>query len=294
MNIDNKELVVSGRIIKVVKLAKEFYEDIDDPEKFLLMLKKAKIKADVFTFLQSFPAAELQYNYKLQWDNVAAITIKDYNYWFEKQIPKQTRTSLRKAQERGLITRVANFDDDLIKGIVDIYNETPIRQGKLFLHFGKDFQSIKEDMSQDLEKSEFIGAYYNSELIGFVKILYGHTWARTVNIISKIEHRDKSPNNLLIAKAVEACCKNNKTYLIYGKYEYGNDTESSLTNFKRRNGFERIDIPRYYVPMTLKGEIALKYNLHDNFVRLIPKGVKDKLLFLRTKWYLKIYKKSSR
>jgi len=46
---------------------------------------------------------------------------------------------------------------------------------------------------------------------------------------------------------------------MYCNYIY-NDPKSSLTEFKRRNGFEQVLLPRYYIPLTLKGKIALRWD----------------------------------
>ena len=67
-------------------------------------------------------------------------------------------------------------------------------------------------------------------------------------------HFDKRPNNALIAKAVEICATEGKSHFIYGSYVYY-DPNSSLTEFKRRNGFEPVALPRYFIPLTLKGKL---------------------------------------
>jgi hypothetical protein len=90
--------------------------------------------------------------------------------------------------------------------------------------------------------------------------------------------------NALIAKAVEICEQRGFAYLTYCNYVY-NDPDSSLTEFKRRNGFEQVLVPRYYIPLTLKGKIALKLGLHHGLVKFIPKSVFKQLLRLRTRWY---------
>ena len=77
---------------------------------------------------------------------------------------------LERAQKNGVVAKVVPFTDELVSGIKDIYDESPMRQGKPFWHYKKDFNTIKEDNSSFLERSEFIGAYYKNELIGFEKI----------------------------------------------------------------------------------------------------------------------------
>ena len=66
---------------------------------------------------------------------------------------------------------------------------------------------------------------------------------------------------------------------MYCNYVY-NDPKSSLTEFKRRNGFEQVLVPRYYIPLTLKGKIALSLGFHTRLVQRIPAPVVTQLLKL--------------
>jgi hypothetical protein len=156
----------------------------------------------------------------------------------------------------------AQFDDEFVNGIQRIYNETPIRQGRRFWHFGKDFETVKRENATYLERSEFLGAYFNEELIGFIKIIYVDRIATLIQIISRNEHQDKSPVNAMLAKAVEVCEKKGISFLLYGKYLYDSNERSPLTDFKRRNGFEEIRYPRYFLPLSAKGRLVLRWGLH--------------------------------
>jgi hypothetical protein len=98
----------------------------------------------------------------------------------------------------------------------------------------------------------------------------------TGQIISAIKHRDKSPSNALIAKAVDLCERNKLPYLVY--LYWGDD---SLAEFKRRCGFEKVAVPRYFVPLTQRGRLALKLGLHRGWKRLLPDQVKAPLKKLR-------------
>ena len=73
------------------------------------------------------------------------------------------------------------------------------------------------------------------------------------------------------------------SYFIYGQYVYGNNTDAPLTEFKRRNGFEQMLLPRYFIPLTRKGSVCLRCNLHLGMRRLLPRKVESVLLRLRTK-----------
>jgi len=113
--------------------------------------------------------------------------------------------------------------------------------------------------------------------------------ASTIMLLSKMQHYDKRPSNALIAKAVEVCEQQGFSFLTYWNYIY-NDPNSSLTEFKRRNGFEQLLVPRYYIPLTVKGKIALSLGLHRELASHIPKPLLSQLLKLRNSWYERKYK----
>jgi hypothetical protein len=55
--------------------------------------------------------------------------------------------------------------------------------------------------------------------------------------------------------------------------------------FKRRNGFEQLNFPRYYVPLTFKGKIYVSLRLYRGAVGLLPAPVLNLLLKIRDKIY---------
>ena len=136
-----------------------------------------------------------------------------------------------------------------------------MRQSRPFWHYGKDFERIKREHATYIERSEFIGAFFEGELIGFIKMVYVDRLAWIMAILALNSHYDKRPMNALLAKAMEICVQKESGYFVYGNYIYGNKKDSSLVEFKRRNGFERVDFPRYYVPLTLKGKIYVSVEI---------------------------------
>lgn len=285
IRVQNKDIVVTGKLIKFARIKEEEYEDVDDPALLIKEINHAEAKADIFTFWQRLPETKPKYGYYMEWSDVAAIPIKSFDHWWEKQIDAKTRNMIRKAKKQGVEIKVVHFTDDFIGGMISIFNETPIRQGKPFWHYGKDFETVKQEFSRNLHREDIIGAYYEGDLIGFIMLAYAGRFAMTTQIISKLEHRDKAPTNALIAKAVEICEEKEIPYLVYSKW-----SEGSLGDFKRHNGFEKIGLPRYYVPLTLKGKIILKLRLHRGIRGVLPQKVKDHLVDLRSKCYSMKYK----
>ncbi len=280
VKIDGHRIVVTGKFLKIARLKEEWYEDVEDPESIIRQLKKSDVRADIFTFWQRLPETEPKYNYFMERDYIAALPIKSFDHWWEKQIRSRTRGLIRKAKKKGVIVKEVDFTDEFIQGVANIFNETPIRQGKPFWHYGKDFEIVKLEFSRYLFREDLIGAFYNDNLIGFIFIAHAGKYAILGQIISMIERRDLAPNNLLIAKAVEMCDRKNIPYLVY--LYWG---EGTLAEFKRRNGFEKTAIPRYYIPLTLKGKIALKLHLHRGSIGILPKKVQYVLMELKKKWY---------
>ena len=285
MKVDEKGIIIADNLIKIARIKEEWYEDIEDPSSFVDKIKEDKVKADIFTFWQRLPETNPKYDYYMEWDSIAALPIISYKHWFEKQIDSKTRNLVRKAEKKEVVIRETVFDDEFVKGLVSIFNETPIRQGKPFWHYGMDFDTVKKIFSQNIHREDIIGAYYKGELIGFIMLAHADRYAMLTQILSKIEHRDKSPNNALIAKAIEICEVKEIPYLLYAYWP-----KSSLADFKKNNAFEKIDIPRYFIPLTIKGNIALKLHLHHGIAGILPEKIVLQIMHLRTKWYLRKFK----
>jgi len=283
VRLHDHDVAITGRVVREARLQEEWFEDVADPEAMIASLKADSPKADVFTFWQRLPDVAPRYRYYSEPDDVAALRINSYEDWWSHQLTSRTRGLVRKSAKLGVVVRETEYTDDFVRGMTSIFNETPIRQGRRFWHYGKDFDTLKRQFSRCLFREKLIGAYLDDELIGFMMIGYADRYVLVGQIISKIRHRDKNPNNALMAKAVEMCARDRMPYLVYLSWGTG-----SLAEFKRRNGFEKTSLPRYYVPLTVRGECALKLGVHKGFRHLIPESTQAHLKHLRTKWYLGI------
>jgi hypothetical protein len=79
---------------------------------------------------------------------------------------------------------------------------------------------------------------------------------------------------------VEVCAARQIPHLVYAVWPRG-----PLKDFKRHNGFERVDLPRYYIPLTARGEMALKLRLHRKPSDRLPDPAFLFLRDLRTKFF---------
>src|SRR5262249_11909303 len=241
-------------------------------------------KADVFCFSQRIPEISPKFDYPLHWDNAAALSVSSYSQWWEN-LSQETRRNVRLASKRGLVVSAVSFSDKVARGIMGIYNECPFRQGRRFWHYGKDFETVKRDNATYAGRSQFIAAYAGSELVGFIKMVYVDKLASIMQILSKVAHQDKKPTNALIAKAVEICAEKGVSQLVYCKYVYHQNYQDALTEFKRRNGFKQVNLPRYFVPLTLKGRFAISLKLQLGLTEMLPQGIVGTLLEARSRYY---------
>jgi len=287
IRVDGRDIAVTGRWLRTAAILDEDWLEgpvIDDPETLLAGIRKNGLNADIFTFAQKIPDCRPRYRYKMEWDNVAAIPITTYQDWWE-HLASDRRKDIKRAEKQGILVRTVDFDDELVKGIVEINNDIPFRQGKRFKHFGKDFETVKKEYATFPERSEFVAAYHNDELVAILKMVYVGELARFLEILSKTKYNDKRPVNALISKAVRIAEEKKKSYITYGRYYYGNKRRSSFTDFKQRNGFERILFPRYYIPLTAKGAIAIQFRLELGLLAIIPGPMVSLVLSLRSRFY---------
>lgn len=283
VRVGNQTFIISGKIIKTAALRREkeeWLEDVNDPEEICRALREAPVKIDFLRFWQRIPETEAKFGYYKERRQIAAIPINDYKSWFEKQISPKARNKIRKTQKYGVAIGETELNDDLVRGIMGIFNQSPVRRGKRFWHYGKDFGTVKREMSLDLKESIFITAYYEGELIGFIKLFLTDRYAFITLILDLLAHREKAPMNGMIAKAVEICATRKIPYIVYTVWRRGEHGK-----FQESNGFGRIPVPEYFVPLTRKGTIALALGLHKGLKGLIPERMMVWLLGLRASWY---------
>ena len=274
-------------MIRIARIDGDKYRFLNDPQTLIEGIRNCGERVDLFTFMQRLPDTEPHYSYPMEWDNFATMSISTFDQWWTEQLGFKARNKAKQAGKKGVVLKVVPFDEALVSGIWKIYNESPVRQGRMFPHYGKDIQTVRREAETFLDSSVFIGAFFEKSLIGFIKLTHDETrtQAGLMHIISMIQHRDKAPTNALLVEAVRSCAERQIRYLVYSNFAYGNKVRDSLSDFKERNGFKQVDVPRYYVPMTALGGAALRLGLHHRAVDLIPEPLQARLREVRNAWY---------
>ncbi len=278
LTVDGVALTVTGRFPRIVRVRSEHYILVDDLPR-LIAAVKSEPPGDLFTFVQPLWDTVPHFPYHQEWNDVSVLEFESYDSWWKSQLNDKTRNMVRKAAKKGVEIRVGACDDEFVKGIKEIYDESPIRQGKPFWHYRKDLATIRDSHLTFAERSEFAGAYFENKLIGFIKVVFFEKAAILMQIISMIAHRDKAPTNALLAQAVKMCEAKGVHLLQYGSW-----SRRSFGEFKKHHCFHQLRVPRYYVPLNLRGAVALRLHLHKNPLGLLPENWVDRLAVLRNRW----------
>jgi hypothetical protein len=274
LNFGNKAIIAKGKALKIASIHDEAWmeTELEDPDACVKELKeqgKNGLRADIFTFAQKVPGASPKFRYPMERDSIAAADTSSFKQWWEK-LPQESRKNVRRSQKRGVTIAVRQFDDELVRGIADVHNETASRQGIPNAHYGKTLEQVRKDHSAFVDRSDFICAYFGTELVGFLKLVYRGDVASVLNLATKTCHYDKRPANALLAKTVELCEAKKVCYLTYGMFNYGNKRDNPLREFKSRNGFEEVLTPRFYIPLTNWGKLCMKLKLHRGLLGILP------------------------
>ncbi len=287
INVSGHDIHVKGNVLRVAHREADGYESLDSPEYLISGLRKCGTRIDLFTFMQIREENPPRFSYPMELDNLAVLTIPSFDQWWNKKLKSVARNRARQAEKKGVVLREVPFDDALVRGIWEIYNECPLRQGRKFPHYGQDIPFVRQHAGSFPDSSIFVGAFLDEKLIGFLKMTCDQTrtQANLMNILSMVQHRDKAPTNALIAHAVRICAERGITHLVYQNFAYGKRQRDTLSDFKENNGFERVDVPRYYVPLTPLGWAAFRFGFHQRVADRIPGPLMEKFRELRTAWY---------
>ncbi len=265
------------------------YELLYDVRPDRATLKRAfDLGADLFSFIRReyVETVSAPLPYPRLMDNVALLRVSTYDTWWTKQITKKTRNMVRKAERAGIKVNISGSGDDiegLAKGIWRIYNESPVRQGRYFPHYGAALETVRDGLKCRIREggtgmgpsSEVFSAYLDGEMIGFSEVLYGDGTAQISQILSLLSQFNNSPNNALLSAIVRRCADQGYPSIIYGRMGL---SHPSLTRFKESNGFRQFNLNRYFIPLTYRGAVAISLGLHRQLKDVMPEKLRYSLL----------------
>ncbi len=155
--ISKTELSVAGWPLRIARLSHEWFEFPEDPLSMIRDLKLGRPPADIFTFLIETTDKGPEYPFHKQIASASILRVGSYAQWLKDRGFK-ARNKIRRAEKIGVELRATELDDQFVTGVEAIYNESPVRQGRKFWHYGKGFSEIKSDLSSFLDRTLFVGA----------------------------------------------------------------------------------------------------------------------------------------
>jgi hypothetical protein len=227
--------------------------------------------ADILSYIHRYSTDHQALRY-YDYDNMAVLNVTTYDEWFKNTIDNKVRNAIRKAAKSGV--QVINIipDDNFWERVAGIFNETPNRRGRKYTHFGESMAEVKHNFSAFIEpdKNAYFGAYHKDRLIGYIHITKTDSYWVVSSIQAYIKDFDKAPMNALMSSMISYCEDHNIRNVVYGRMR-----DDGLGAFKKSNGFVKVELPRYYIPLTFKGKIALKLGFHHGLRGLLPANVKS-------------------
>lgn len=251
-----------------------------------LIARARNCPLDLLTFLQHPLTTGIQYRHYAEIENLAYLPVSTYAQWWKQQCRDSACRQIKKATRAGIEVSETPLTEELIEAIHAIYNEMPVRQERKYPYYGYSLARTREMAETFRQRSIYLAARLDGKIIGFLRLVaHGSDYAAILNILALACHREKSPTNALIAHAVKVCESRGISHLTYLNLTYGNKGIDGLARFKMTHGFTRLETPRYYVPLTVRGMIALRLRLHHRLRDRIPIGIGNLLRQTRSHWY---------
>lgn len=222
----------------------------------------------------------------VEWDNRSCLTLSQPQSWVKKQVAKDVREGLRRARREGVEVREIPFDEESFEAIATLFNETPIRQGKRYWHYGKSARQIGEELSPLAGRSVFVGAFLGARLVGFSQIvrLERLRILRTVHVLGSVQAKRVRPVSAMIEWMVQYGWEQGFERLVYGKHNYGGSPNDTLAAFKSRHGFRLTPLRVDYHPLSPWGAWFLAAGLHRSPREMIPAELVHTLKGWRARW----------
>jgi hypothetical protein len=169
-------IIPHGRFPRIGWIDGEAFTFLDNPYKLIDRARDCPL--DIFTFLQNpeSPAVFPQYRYDT--DTFAALDLAGgFNHWWKEQCKYSVRKQVNKAEREGVMIRETPLTPELLEAVHQIYNETPIRQGRKFPYYGINPDQVRAKTETFPQRSIFLEARLAGKIIGFAKMVtFGRTY----------------------------------------------------------------------------------------------------------------------
>ncbi len=192
---------------------------------------------------------------------IALLSFNSFDDWFSS-LKKDTRNEIRKGSKEGVeIHGIKEPSVSEAQGIVDIFRESPFREGRYFE--GYHTWNLKNVMESFKTNEEFISiaAIYEGKIVGVARVKFKGEVAVIKNLLSSLAVRRKVRGvaNSLLATQIKTLSDIGVEHLAYGKL----GILGGLDRFRVVNGFRSVLVDYNYELLTRRARLLAKFGLYQ-------------------------------
>ena len=197
MVVCDKEIKIQGTFVRIARIDGDKYNSPTDPDAMLGSPAKAAGHGSIFSRFcrgSQKPSRSIATRWSgTTWRFCRFRLLKTGGTI--KSVPTRAIERVKRRKRASCCARCP-ATKSLFKGICGIYNESPVRQGKSFPHYGMTIERAREYASTYPDRSIYVAAFVGDTMIGFIKLVMDETrtTACLVHILSMIQHKDKAPD----------------------------------------------------------------------------------------------------
>jgi len=212
----------------------------------------------------------------------------EFNYIWTHKFNKKARNLVKKFKK--LKGRVEILDNplDYLEEIMETNLSVPVRQGRPMPRSYTDKRLVAKSLESSLKEKgkcfRVYGAFIQNKLVGYSYVVEHNGYAYISRFLTHAKYFKYAVSNGLISAIIEDLCRRNVRIVQYG---YWDKYYRGVNHFLEQYGFEKGRVEAYFIPLTRKGNLALKAFklIHRVKNSLVGKILKD----IRKSYYKVIY-----
>lgn len=184
----------------------------------------------------------------------------DFDYIWRFKFNKKARNLVRKFKRLGGYVQVLDNPLDYVDEIMEINLSKTFRQGRYLPPTYTNRKLVVENLKLSLEEKgeslRIYGAFIGNKLTAYAYIVEHNGYAYVSRFLAHASYFKHAVSNGLISEIIEDLCHRNVKILQYG---YWSRHHTGVNHFLRQHGFIGGKVEAYYIPLSCKGSIVLKF-----------------------------------
>src|SRR5215469_2083165 len=98
VNVVQEQFRIRGRLLRLGSVESDGFNYLSDVVASVAQARASR-SMDIFTFVQTLPHTQREFDFQMELDNFAALPISSYEHWWTSQIDNKTRNMIRKGEK---------------------------------------------------------------------------------------------------------------------------------------------------------------------------------------------------